>query len=189
MPICKQCGKYFKSHITINGERKDIGGHRKRCLECFPLGSNNVLNNKKCIICGRDLVGNQTKFCSSECKFKQGYKNWLKLHPKIKKLPKTKEEKLNYYREYRAKVYAERDRVFGMKCKICGHEKNLDLHRKSGESHQASFEWIRVAIKHPNEWVRLCNKCHTGSHFCMDVFGWTWDDIEMHIINGGVGKN
>lgn len=181
MPTCKQCGKYFPYAKMIDGKRISLN-HRSRCLECFPLGAKTrketIKNGLRCVICDKELINDQTRFCSSRCKSRQGYKNWHKNHHTSPRVLKTKEEKLEWRRSYTKKVFDERDRIFGTKCYFCGYNNHLDLHRKSGEKHRANFDWIRKAVKEPNDWVRLCGKCHTGVHFCMSTLKMSWDDIE-----------
>lgn len=126
-----------------------------------------------------------------------GYKNkevqreyqqeWYKrkkkgINTKIKQPePLTNEErqkrKLQINKNYENRIRKERDQVFGSKCYFCGYIKQLRLHKKDGVPHIVSIKVYKKAIKNPQEWVKLCAKCHTGVHFCMDILKYNWDQI------------
>ena len=80
----------------------------------------------------------------------------------------------------------EGDRVFGTKCAICGREPKYPerfrnpLHRKDGQDHP-DCNTAAIALKNPDEWVRLCVYCHIGVHFCMVNFYWNWETIFNHL--------
>jgi hypothetical protein len=78
-------------------------------------------------------------------------------------------------------IRRKRDEVFGTECKICGAKKEgrlrMFLHKKDGQSHKCCSAVIRQALQHPEDWIRLCGKCHDGVHFCMKWLGLTWDEI------------
>lgn len=182
MPICKQCGKYFPYAKVIDGKKRSLNG-RTRCLDCIPWGAikirkEKIPNRKICKMCGKELVNTQTVYCSSECKSKRIHKTKYISHPR--KLM-TKEERQETLINYKKRIYNERDRVFGTKCFICGYHKSLNLHRKSGESHKLNITWILIALKHPEEWVKLCPKCHTGTHFCMSQMNMSWEEIVIKL--------
>jgi len=80
-------------------------------------------------------------------------------------------------RRYRAKLYKERDRVWGYKCFLCSSKIRLCLHNKKFEPHEANASNISKALKEPEKWVRLCGKCHDGTHFCKEILGLEWGDI------------
>lgn len=96
-----------------------------------------------------------------------------------------KEELRKRFNERRKRLWRKRkgqiDIVFGVRCFICNSPKYPRLHRKDGKNHPTTLGWLRKALEKPEEWVRLCNRCHNGVHFCMEVFGWDWDTILNHI--------
>jgi len=96
--------------------------------------------------------------------------------------PKTKMSKLERekrHNEWRRETWKKRneeiDKVFGIKCFICSSTKYLRLHKKDGTSHPTNLSWLKKVLENPDEWVKLCNRCHNGVHFCMEMFGWSWD--------------
>lgn len=78
-------------------------------------------------------------------------------------------------KNHKAKLRRLRDEIFGTKCFLCGYGGKLNLHRKDGKAHRTDL--TMKILKEKEKWVQLCAKCHTGSHFCMSLFGWNWDDI------------
>ena len=109
----------------------------------------------------------------------------------------SKERKKNYQRKWRkehrnlvliwrqkqkatlVELNIERDKLFGDKCKICGSLSNLHIHCKKGTPHgpiRSKKIWREVE-NNPNDWIRLCWRCHTATHWIMVYFKWTWDDI------------
>lgn len=85
-------------------------------------------------------------------------------------------------KKYRDNLYKQREQIFGNKCVICGSKRSLVLHRKDGTPHKEdSSRLIVIAIKNPEEWKRVCYRCHKGIHFCMKFFGWSWEEILSHI--------
>lgn len=82
-------------------------------------------------------------------------------------------------KEWDAKARRKGDEVFGSKCFICGRlpkKYRHALHRKDGKEH-AHTNTAVLALKNPEDWVRLCYRCHIGIHFCMENFGWDWKTI------------
>ena len=81
-------------------------------------------------------------------------------------------------KKYVIKLRAKRDEVFGVKCKICSSIIRLCLHRKDGKKHYMNETQLAQALKHPEEWIRLCGKCHDGIHWVMQYFNLSWSEIE-----------
>lgn len=89
-------------------------------------------------------------------------------------------EKHNLSRkEWDTKARNKGDEVFGITCLICGRmpkKYRHALHKKDGKEHAHTNSAV-LALKNPDEWVRLCYRCHIGVHFCMDNFGWNWEKV------------
>jgi len=78
--------------------------------------------------------------------------------------------------------------IFGNECVVCKRHVSdckLVLHRKDGKDHHRNSTWTREFLQNAivDEWVMLCNRCHTGVHWFMDNFGVKWDWIELQLNN------
>lgn len=112
-------------------------------------------------------------------------RNWMRrkrlgLPTKLRKKLTEKEKrnrKLKYRRMYERRIRKKRDKIFKLQCWICNSTIRLCLHKKDGEPHRSSTTSILEAIKNPDQWIRLCGKCHDGVHFCMKHLGMSWEDI------------
>jgi len=94
-------------------------------------------------------------------------------------MTRNKEAYDKYRKEWDNNARGEADKIFGTVCFICGKPpKNYRhaLHRKDGTEHPDT-NTAALAIKEPEKWVRLCYHCHIGVHFCMEFFGWSWEEI------------
>lgn len=74
-----------------------------------------------------------------------------------------------------------RERAFtllGSRCCFCPqfNKKALVFHEIHGKYHDTR-DYHRKVLQNPQDFVVLCKKCHTGVHFCMKVFGFTWEKI------------
>ncbi len=94
-------------------------------------------------------------------------------------------QKINDIREKRNQIL---NILIGTKCRICNANRKLHLHQKNGKSHgknsimqlsEADFD--RMVIKHPDEWVRLCNGCHQYVHWCLKQLNMQWAEIESRL--------
>jgi hypothetical protein len=69
-----------------------------------------------------------------------------------------------------------REAIFGTDCCYCGPaygERQLIIHRKDGTPHEQYLLWSREFLLsiNPDEWVAVCQDCHTLIHWTMDRFG------------------
>ena len=152
MPICKNCGKYFKTHQEIDGKLRNLG-KRKYCLECSPFNSHNTTNISNKYICS---------YCG-----KTGKENFYPHHTTICKSCRAKYTKDQSI--LKAKYAREK---LGGKCAICGFDKYqcaLDIHHldqskkdKDFASHvHWSFERIDSELENC---ILLCKNCHSAVH-------------------------
>jgi hypothetical protein len=114
---------------------------------------------KRCEVCGKELLGRQMKFCSAKCK-----------------LATTNNKHQNYVSQKRRGYdrKAELVAMKGGKCSICGYSKNssalcfhhidpkiksfpIDIRRCSNSS------WDNL-IKEANKCMLLCLNCHAELH-------------------------
>jgi hypothetical protein len=81
----------------------------------------------------------------------------------------------------REQTAIEADKIFGTVCVLCGRERYTDrrhhLHRKNGEYHHSS-RTVLLALKNPDDWVRLCIYCHKSVHWLLER-GWDWERVEQ----------
>ena len=117
---------------------------------------NSVMNNSSnCIVCGKTLVGRQTRFCSLGCKNKvlQSYQA---------------QQKRGLTRKL------EIIRTASGQCKICGYQKNLaalvfhhiDSEEKDFKLDMRSLSNRQLApiMSEINKCILLCANCHAELH-------------------------
>jgi len=72
--------------------------------------------------------------------------------------------------------------LIGDRCILCGKtpqtNQGFAFHEIYGEKHPYSgSSRLKYILEHPEDFVPLCRKCHTGVHFCMKFLGLTWNDL------------
>lgn len=87
-----------------------------------------------------------------------------------------RQHKIDYKKKWLQRKREEGNKVFGTICFLCGGNVNLCLHEKSGTPHQRSCT-ERIALKNPDQWVKLCYPCHKAVHWCMEHFKMSWEEI------------
>ena len=65
MPKCQHCGNEFKYRFRATEKFCST-----KCCHDYHRGLRRVHKNKVCVICGKELTGTQTKYCSEECRYK-----------------------------------------------------------------------------------------------------------------------
>lgn len=158
MPTCKKCGIYFPNWVTIDGKKRDLH-RRKYCLDCSPFGQHNtkpLIDNKlSCIVCGKKLIGKQSKYCSKVCKVKT-----LSSYPAQKSRGITRRIHLL--------------EMAGGVCSSCGYDKNLaalQFHHLSPEEklfrldarNVSNRTWESV-LKEAGKCILVCANCHFELH-------------------------
>ena len=80
------------------------------------------------------------------------------------------------------RVVKLREQLFGLECKICGHEK-IEIHKKDGEKHPHQLLWSIKGLESlkVNEWVALCHYCHRAVHALMERTDMQYDEIESSL--------
>jgi hypothetical protein len=114
---------------------------------------------KKCIICSKDLMGRQTKYCSNVCKCKETNKKYQRY------LQQKERGIIN-----KMKIFLSR----GGKCEECGYNKNLaaiDFHHvdPSNKSFQIDLRVfanssLERILKEIEKCVMICANCHREHH-------------------------
>jgi hypothetical protein len=99
-----------------------------------------------------------------------------------------KEYQLNYSREYKRRHRELAAKIFGENCLFCGAGTTKDgrsnaLHEKHGNPH-LDTDTAGLAIRNPENWVRLRYRCHNAVHWCMKYFGMSWEEIRNKAIIG-----
>ena len=90
-----------------------------------------------------------------------------------------------YYRKIKSELMVEGNKVFGKTCFFCGGKVHVLLHRKDGVQHKRYSITVQIALKNPNEWVKLCYPCHKVVHWMMKHFKMTWEEIESRVVQSG----
>jgi len=99
----------------------------------------------------------------------EGNKNWRK---------QNKERFRQYMKEYYKKVKGKRKtkrvehrtkllKLIGNKCYLCNSTSQLQFHEIHGKKHPRNFEslsYIHYVMKHKEDFVTLCRKCHFAIH-------------------------
>lgn len=123
---------------------------------------------KRCPNCDKEFYaihGENQKYCSPKCQ--------------IQHLKKT-----GYFKEYMAdrdkKALLRLLQILGETCVICGKTPKKRL-RRTICFHNIYFKKHSThpyhVLKHVEEFVVTCSKCHIGVHFLHDVFGMSWEEI------------
>jgi predicted nucleic acid-binding Zn ribbon protein len=151
MKECKLCGKFFPSTIIIDGKRRNLS-NRKYCLECSPFGKHNTSPLEKreqnCVQCGKELRGNQRKYCSKKCAI---------IFSQKKRLQNNKQKAIDY---------------MGGKCQVCGYNRYngaLDFHhldptkKDKRISRYCYIGWDKLK-EELDKCILVCSNCHREIH-------------------------
>ena len=99
---------------------------------------------------------------------------------------KVEQYKRKYWLKWKEKLRELYD-SFPNKCALCNKEftdtKDKVLHEIHGKDHprgtnRKAYEYLS---KHRDDFRAICRRCHTATHFFMDVLGWTWEEIEEFV--------
>ena len=83
-------------------------------------------------------------------------------------------------RRWREKKRKQAEELLGKKCFFCSRTNNLVYHQIMGKKHRHDITAYYV-IKDPNSFARLCHPCHRAVHWLMDMFKWSWEDINKNL--------
>ena len=118
---------------------------------------------KNCIICNKELHGNQSKFCSNNCKQKAHYDKHFKnnsnsTYSQFKRADIRKKQMINF---------------LGGCCSKCGYNKNyaaLEFHHVkdksfSLDSRKISNTSMSKLLEELKKCILLCSNCHKEHHY------------------------
>ena len=75
------------------------------------------------------------------------------------------------------------DEILGDNCKFCQSKRFVKCHRKDGSKHKdlswMSLEDLRNELE-TGYYVRLCSRCHGCVHWCMNILGMDWNNINKN---------
>jgi len=162
MKKCQRCGDEFRGWAKIDGVLRNLNS-RKFCLGCSPFGLHNTSKlpvEGTCEICGKNLVGNQKKYCSLECHRLCG--NF----------------KYQNYECQKARGILRREtliQMMGGSCSRCGYNKcnsSLVFHHldpaikefKLDIRHCSNSSWGNL-LAESKKCILLCANCHGEEHW------------------------
>lgn len=92
----------------------------------------------------------------------------------------SKQEADKRYKQKERIVRQEFYQKVGNSCAFCDSEKTLCCHRKDGKPHMriAKLTLRQIQKEDPNDYARLCFRCHYGIHWAMKYLGLLWADVE-----------
>jgi hypothetical protein len=166
MKTCKNCGNLFSSYFRDENGKIHNLNNRKYCFSCSPFKKHNtqVLDGKRknlnCIVCGKQLTGNQSKYCSKHCKSK----SLSKIHSQ------NSSQRISIKRREN-KIRAISN--LGERCNICGYTGSpeaFDFHHKNKELKQylissiLHYSWKNLKNE-LDKCILLCANCHLIIHY------------------------
>lgn len=119
--------------------------------------------NKNCIICKKNLQGNQRKYCSNKCKAKGHYRN-------------CKNQRNTYSAQYLRSIERKHKLIQakGGCCENCGYDKNyavLEFHHRDESSKSFNLDSRRLSntsweliLREADKCSLLCANCHREHH-------------------------
>jgi len=104
---------------------------------------------------------------------------WGREHPEARNQTVRKNQ-----RKVREKVM----KVVGHACRLCGKDgrehdgrsvNGVQFHERHYKPHPQSASALWYILKHPEDFIPLCIKCHTVVEYLHDVFGVSIEEIEI----------
>lgn len=189
---CRYCGDKFE-------KLGHLGGHTNQCLKnprhddiisrlskLQYKRENYTMNCKRCqkqyvvnITKNSYEKGKYTKYCSRYCA--NSRKHTKEENEKTSKSlqGRTCPRKGISRRKELIKILFEPNCFF---CKFQPKEKGqwTVIHKKDGKEHKIPSSWNIKDLQmiNPNDYVRLCGRCHVNVHWCMKYLKMNWKDIE-----------
>jgi len=172
---CAYCGKIF-TPLTAKNRFCSRKCRYKFWDEAYLKRRRLSRKPKICTICGANFVSNypNIKVCSPTCRKereKRRNKRWRELNRES-----ILQTDLAKYHILRKDLVSH----FGAKCYLCQrpyvekYSKRFHFHEIHGKPHKRSFAYIKL---HKQDFRFLCSKCHSGTHWAMEILGLTWEDI------------
>ena len=84
MPKCLNCGNEFKYRFRSTEKFCSTV-----CCHNYHRKKRKASDNKNCLVCGKELSGRQTKYCSDECRYKAQIERQRSLNYQEYKKPKA----------------------------------------------------------------------------------------------------
>lgn len=126
------------------------------------LNAREQINNRKCKICGIQLIGMQKMYCSNNCKSRGHYKNSIQGNSMHRQKRVSLERKIFFIKQ------------LGGGCSNCGYNKNLsamEFHHKDPSTKDFpldarrfgnnSMKTLEIEV---NKCELLCSNCHREHH-------------------------
>ena len=88
-----------------------------------------------------------------------------------------KEKNKKYDKEWKEKQKSKALVALGNECIFCKSKKDLCCHNIFGRKHGNGFIYS-IVLKNPDEYIRLCHRCHIGIHFCMKHLSLDFNQIK-----------
>jgi len=133
-----------------------------------------------CIVCNKELIGRQRKYCSKQCKSKD---NLRKENPDQRNRRQEVQNKRRILNKLRLISH------FGGQCSICGYNKNmaaLEFHHLNPEhkdfalSQNIDYSYERL-LKEVEKCILICSNCHRELHHS-DLEIQNFSDIDLNPI-------
>lgn len=122
------------------------------------------MEKKNCVVCGKELKGQQKKYCSVNCKQKDFYRNYGgKSNASFRQFIKCVKRKLEFIE------------LKGGKCEICGYDKNisaLEFHHIDSSTKKFNLDARALAntkyekiLEELDKCKLVCSNCHKELHY------------------------
>jgi hypothetical protein len=141
--------------------------------------NSNLSLSRKCIICGKELIGNQKKYCSPHCADRSNYnKNRKRYLAYSKQWQKDNKEKTEKYRKISMIRYKENGKMNELMRKQYRNNKD------KWDSRSRANKYIRTGVIDID---RKCKNCGLpGDKLRFDEYPKTKEDILKAIMDGKI---
>ena len=139
----------------------------KKKMYLYGLKTSNGNQRRYCKVCGKELTGHQSFYCSKQCKVKWFWDN--------KRNAGSIDKSLSYHSDRARKRKFDLIKERGGKCEICGYAKNLAAlcfhHKNPSEkefilhSRTIGTRSLDLVKKEADKCLLLCHNCHMEIHY------------------------